>query len=838
MYTLYSNLAAIITQQKERIHELELQIIDRLKAQKTSEEKSLTVHTAPLVGSNDSLEVENLKKPPPKVPKPNKLLFWGFSQSSIGPDTLLKFIESAQSSILIIDVRTRKEFEAAHIKSSNVICIEPRLIKPNISDDDISQSLHKHEKELFMKRSDYELIILYDEDSEAITDENEYEQDDVNKIPQIKSVSVERLETITLMYKALVVKSNNINSKKLKRRPCLLDGGIKFWTKTFGPRFIIKPQHDININININETTPLSLQSYKKLGSSAGDGPQIQASPGTTFISTQTAAVTMEEYDNDKSPNLKSNTNTSSSTLLSSGKSSASSYLYSPASYNTKNMQVDSSTTLLNSHLNDPLLDFSAKTGINNLGPTSFTKIVSASLLDIMEQKYLPSASELNNNDKTPLSDKKPLNNGDTNTAVNVKIPLSQKNNNHDPVPQSKSQLQAAPATTTVTTTSIITTSSKPSLPPKQYREEFYTGLRNLGNSCYMNCILQCIVGTPELSNIFVSGKFERSINSNNKLGYKGVFARIFSTLVKNLYIGEKEYIEPTSFKFLCGDLRSDFKGSDQQDCLEFLAFLLDGLHEELNEFGGHSALPLTAEQEIARESMSVRQASTIEWERYLRTNYSIITDIFQGQYQSQLKCLVCGSTSTNYNAYSFLSLPVPETGSDVVTLEECFERFTRPEVLNGDNMWNCYKCRKRQPSIKKMMISRLPQILIIHLKRFKSNSIDINNPGTSFEKLNTFVSYPQDSILDLTRFWPSIQPQDLEILKQLPSRGQEPPFRYKLYGVVNHVGSLVDGHYTSYVRRGSLGWCHFDDSVVHTGEWKGVLNRDAYVLFFRRVTK
>jgi ubiquitin carboxyl-terminal hydrolase 8 len=360
--------------------------------------------------------------------------------------------------------------------------------------------------------------------------------------------------------------------------------------------------------------------------------------------------------------------------------------------------------------------------------------------------------------------------------------------------------------------------------------KEFTTGLQNLGNTCYMNCIIQCLAGTSALSLAFVDGSYKRYINVNSKLGYKGVLAQRFADLVQTMYKDNVSSVGPTALKYFSGTVRDIFRGSEQQDCQEFLTFILDGLHEDLNYSGDKDRLKeLTEAEERRREDMSVRVASTIEWERYLKSDFSLIVDIMQGQYQSKLTCLTCGQTSTTYNAFSTLSLPIPLSSSRA-SLYDCFDLFTADEVLEGDDAWFCSNCKTHRHAAKKLRISRLPSVLIVHLKRFHQGGRR-NGP----HKLETFVTYPVQN-LDLTRYWPDYIGDDLQRLSKLPLRGQKPPFLYDLYGVSNHFGSLKGGHYTSFVKKGRKGWCYFDDNRI-TGNIaeEYVINQHAYVLFFKR---
>lgn len=364
--------------------------------------------------------------------------------------------------------------------------------------------------------------------------------------------------------------------------------------------------------------------------------------------------------------------------------------------------------------------------------------------------------------------------------------------------------------------------------------DEFSVGLVNTGNSCYMNCIIQCLLGTIELCQIFLNNSYKSHINLKSRLGSKGVLARYFSQLIHMMYQQgrsfrgkEEDPVVPVQFKLACGSINSLFKDRSQQDCQEFCQFILDGLHEDLNQCGNNPPLkPLSDEAEKMRETMTMRVASSIEWERYLTTDFSVIIDLFQGQYASQLKCKICCRTSTTYQPFSVLSIPIPQPNT--CSILDCFNEFTKLEVLGNNELWLCPKCKQRQPSTKKITITRLPKNLIIHLKRFDN----------TMNKNNCFVNYP--TVLDLTQFWANDYENSFLVTGgiELPRRGQVPPFYYKLYGVASHTGTLYGGHYTAYVDKGSrLGWCFYDDTI-----WRKVKNpqeyitQNAYVLFYHRV--
>lgn len=362
---------------------------------------------------------------------------------------------------------------------------------------------------------------------------------------------------------------------------------------------------------------------------------------------------------------------------------------------------------------------------------------------------------------------------------------------------------------------------------------DFIVGLENVGNCCYMNCILQCLVGTHDLVRMFLDNTYLNFINLDSSRGSKGLLAKSFAILVNSMHRHgaftppniRTTPVQTIQFKKICGHINSIFSDSMQQDCQEFCQFLLDGLHEDLNQNGGKKHLKqLSDEEERMREKMSIRKASALEWERFLLTDFSAIIDLFQGQYASRLQCQVCEHTSTTYQTFSVLSVPVPRVKT--CNILDCFREFTKCERLGVDEQWSCPKCLKKQPSTKQLKITRLPKKLIINLKRFDNQ----------MNKNNVFVQYPY--FLDLTPYWARDFNHEAIVNEDIPTRGQVPPFRYRLYGVACHSGSLCGGHYTSYVYKGpKKGWYFFDDSLYRPITFNAeFITPNAYVLFYERI--
>ena len=109
------------------------------------------------------------------------------------------------------------------------------------------------------------------------------------------------------------------------------------------------------------------------------------------------------------------------------------------------------------------------------------------------------------------------------------------------------------------------------------------TGLINIGNTCFMNSALQCLSNCFELTKYFLLDFFENDINPDNKLGTGGHVVTVYRKLLEDLWGGDEDYINPSYFKRIFEHFVQKFSGYAQQDSNEFLIYLLDKIHEDLN---------------------------------------------------------------------------------------------------------------------------------------------------------------------------------------------------------------------------------------------------------------
>nr|XP_054498398.1 ubiquitin carboxyl-terminal hydrolase 8 isoform X3 [Agelaius phoeniceus] len=330
------------------------------------------------------------------------------------------------------------------------------------------------------------------------------------------------------------------------------------------------------------------------------------------------------------------------------------------------------------------------------------------------------------------------------------------------------------------------------------------TGLRNLGNTCYMNSILQCLCNAPHLAEYFNRNLYQADINRSNFLGHKGEVAEEFGVIMKALWAGQYKYISPKDFKITIGKINDQFAGYSQQDSQELLLFLMDGLHEDLNKADNRKRY-----KEENNDHLDDSSAAEIAWHKHKQLNESIIVALFQGQFKSTVQCLTCHKRSRTFEAFMYLSLPL--ASSSKCTLQECLRLFSKEEKLTDNNRFYCSHCKTRRDSLKKIEIWKLPPVLLVHLKRFSYD-------GRWKQKLQTSVDFPLET-LDLSQY--VIGPKTS--LK-----------RYNLFSVSNHYGGLDGGHYTAYCKNASKQrWFKFDDHEVSEISASSVKSSAAYILFY-----
>ena len=180
-------------------------------------------------------------------------------------------------------------------------------------------------------------------------------------------------------------------------------------------------------------------------------------------------------------------------------------------------------------------------------------------------------------------------------------------------------------------------------------------GLKNLGNTCFINSSLQCLFNTYDLTKYFLSNYFIEEISSKIEYGNDTTISESYFQLLNEIKTTINSMINPINFiRTFFQKNKSLIKG--QQDAQEFLSILLDELHEELNCIINKPYIEL----EEQKENESDFEASKRWWDYYKKREDSIIIDLFHGQFKSKITCLKCKKSSITYDPFIFLGLPIP----------------------------------------------------------------------------------------------------------------------------------------------------------------------------------
>ena len=205
-------------------------------------------------------------------------------------------------------------------------------------------------------------------------------------------------------------------------------------------------------------------------------------------------------------------------------------------------------------------------------------------------------------------------------------------------------------------------------------------GIHNIGNTCYMNSILQIFLNMEELKNIFIHKDEDSNrqflsfiLNTENKeinsiVQQKGYLVLELIKLLREKWLGEKRILTPSKFKEICGEYNCMFKTREQQDAHDFYTFLIDKLHEETNIISNINNSNDREELPDSIETDEIDLANTY-WANEVRKNASFFYALFMGQLKSTLICTECNTKKIKFEPFSALEIPIPEGNNIIIEI-------------------------------------------------------------------------------------------------------------------------------------------------------------------------
>ncbi|NXP17096.1 UBP42 hydrolase, partial [Scytalopus superciliaris] len=308
-----------------------------------------------------------------------------------------------------------------------------------------------------------------------------------------------------------------------------------------------------------------------------------------------------------------------------------------------------------------------------------------------------------------------------------------------------------------------------------QQRQRPGAGLHNLGSTCYINVVLQCLTYTPPLANYLLA-------REHSRLCFQEGFCMMctMEAHVRKVLRSSASAIWPRAvirdLKFIGEEFEPDTAG----DAFEFLRCALKAMQR--------SCLAGSSNLDVASQTTT------------------IVYQIFGGLLKSRVTCLRCQAVSDAYKAFLNILLDIKEAQSLTAALED----FVTSKKLDEKNCFKCSKCEKKVAVSKRVTVHRAPKVFAVCLERAADHT---------GKKIGTFVEYPE--YLDLRPYM---------------SNTAGKPLLYSLYAVVVHNGdTCLDGHFFCYTKANNGLWYKMDDEAVDNCGIHAVLRQQAYMLFYAR---
>lgn len=325
--------------------------------------------------------------------------------------------------------------------------------------------------------------------------------------------------------------------------------------------------------------------------------------------------------------------------------------------------------------------------------------------------------------------------------------------------------------------------------------------LSNLGNTCFLNSVVQCLHHTPNLYNILKTNIRDKT---NEDTLLTNEWLNLCDILENNSHvIAPKRFLKVVQYVATKKNME-DFMGYHQNDASEFILFLFDSFHNALKR---SVKINIQNGEDRNKENVLTEMCCTM-FEQTYKDNYSEIISEFYGIQIHRVFGTNMNELHNNPESFFILNLPIPNKHD--VTLNDCFDLYTSVDELEGENQYYNEATRQKQDARKQIQLFSIPNILIVCIKRFNNY----------LEKNNIHIDIPIESF-DLTPY--------------TMKRNDNKKYIYDLYAVCNHQGSVIGGHYTSMVKKDQYWYDLNDSECSQIKDISSKLSKNAYCLLYRK---
>ena len=341
-------------------------------------------------------------------------------------------------------------------------------------------------------------------------------------------------------------------------------------------------------------------------------------------------------------------------------------------------------------------------------------------------------------------------------------------------------------------------------------------GLANLGNTCFLNAVLQALRFSPPVGEIFLNPAIKNIVKRPESR--KKDMAAAFHTLMRDFWgtplpAGACPTLIPRGFMHhMLQQLRENaehwYYPGQQADAAEALQYIMDSLHDAM--YRPRRMEIVGTEDDPTSDELS-QQKAVESWITFFGKEYSPIVQNFNGQTQIFITCSECGNKSERYEPWLMIKAPIPgaETrGAEAPTMTDCIAAGFAPETIAD---YACDKCKKNTKATIRTRISRLPPVTILTLKRFTNAGSKIHGKITwNLDALDfsPWMAFARDPFSDTPTF----------------------PI-YETFATIEHLGGARGGHYRMYAKQNGA-WMEYDDSSVRPAHPDRIVDDNTYILF------
>ena len=325
------------------------------------------------------------------------------------------------------------------------------------------------------------------------------------------------------------------------------------------------------------------------------------------------------------------------------------------------------------------------------------------------------------------------------------------------------------------------------------------SGLANLGNTCYINSCMQILSHCDLLNDLLKKINMDKLRDNNLIAEWNELNNLLWS---KNCVISPNKFlknIHETAKK----QNMDIFTGYAQNDLHEFLVFIIDCFHNSIKR-----KVFISIEGNVENDRDKLAKDCYNVMKNMYSESFSELLNIFYGIHVTLITSKEGQLLSHKPEPFSIIDLPIPETNEGCYVLD-CLDLYIQGEEMSGDNAWYDEKKKRKRDVIKGLGFWSLPDVLILHLKRF-------NNMN---KKVNKLVNAPI---------------KHLDLSKYIIGYNKE-TYKYEMFGVCNHMGGCLGGHYTANVKNSNK-WYNFNDTSVTEINENSVVSAKSYCFFYKKI--